>query len=503
MPTYLAKRLAGATVRGEMDVAIQTRTNPLRNICQRRVVKTYPKGVNTECGFADGTSILVSNFLSSFIRTGCELCFPLELAAVSRGTEIYVRNTNPEAGRREDVFQAEIGYATQPREDKRKNLFISAEVVSGRLGISAIHMRCEALRDYFYVGNRRRNWDRQPSLYELLRVNHNVSPTELRLAFKLRALELRGEVILPSYTFVATAHALQWQEITPVFADIDPDTLNLDPGCLERLITPRTTGIIGVHVWGRPCNTEAIGEIARKHGLKVMYDAAHAFGCSHQGKMIGNFGECEVLSFHATKFINSFEGGAILTNNDALAEKIRLMRNFGFAGFDRVIYLGTNGKMTEVCAAMGLTSLESMDEIIRLNRYNYEEYKAQLQGIPGITPIDYSSDETRNYHYIVVQVDASLSPLDRDELVEVLHAENILARKYFWPGCHRMEPYKALFPNAYLLLPHTEARAAQMMVLPTGQSVSKNDIAGICSIIKTALAQADQLKPILKQKLSR
>jgi len=175
-----------------MDVAIQTRTNPLRNTCQRRVVKTYPKGVNTECGFADGTSILVSNFLSSFIRTGCELCFPLELAAVSGGTEIYVRNTNPEAGRREDVFQAVIGYATQPREDKRKNLFISAEVVSGRLGISAIHIRCEALRDYFYVGNRRRNWDRQPSLYELLRVNHNVSPTELRLAFKLRALELRA-----------------------------------------------------------------------------------------------------------------------------------------------------------------------------------------------------------------------------------------------------------------------------------------------------------------------
>ena len=191
MPTYLAKRLAGATVRGEMDVAIQDRTKPLPNICQRRVVKTHPKGVNTECVFADGTSILVSNFLASFIRTGCELCFPLELAAVSGGTEIYVRNTNPEADRREDVFQAEIGYATQPREDKRKNFFISAEVVSGRLGISAIHIRCEALRDYFYVGNRRRNWDRQPSLYELLRVTHNVSPTELRLAFKLRVLELR------------------------------------------------------------------------------------------------------------------------------------------------------------------------------------------------------------------------------------------------------------------------------------------------------------------------
>src|SRR5260370_29503894 len=174
-----------------MDVAIQARTNPLPNVCQRKVVKTHPKGVNKECLFADGTSILLSNLLVAIISTGCELFFPLELVAVGGGTEIYIRNESPKAGRREDVLQAEIGYATQPREDKRKNLFISAEVVSGRLGISTIHIRSEALRNYFYVGNRRRNWDRQPSLYELMRVTHNVSPAELRLAFKIRALELR------------------------------------------------------------------------------------------------------------------------------------------------------------------------------------------------------------------------------------------------------------------------------------------------------------------------
>jgi dTDP-4-amino-4,6-dideoxygalactose transaminase len=317
------------------------------------------------------------------------------------------------------------------------------------------------------------------------------------LEIAIRALDLRGEVIIPSYTFVATAHALQWQEITPVFADIDPERLNLDPESIERLITPRTTGIIGVHVWGRPCDTEPIEAVADKHRLKVMYDAAHAFGCSHQGQMIGNFGECEVLSFHATKFINSFEGGAILTNNDILAEKIRLMRNFGFGGYDHVIYLGTNGKMTEVCAAMGVTSLETMDDVIRLNHSNYEAYKNQLRGIPGIQLIDYTSKDKRNFHYIVVRVDPELSPLTRDDLVEILHAENVLARKYFWPGCHRMQPYKALFPNAHLLLPHTERLAAQMMVLPTGQSISADQIATICDIIRSAIAQADSLKPIL------
>src|SRR5882672_5089510 len=226
---------------------------------------------------------------------------------------------------------------------------------------------------------------------DLTGVKHCIAMCNATIALEIaiRALDLRGEVIVPSYTFVATAHALQWQEITPVFADIDGNTLNMDPECIERLVTPRTTGIIGVHVWGRPCNTQRIESIARKRGLKVMYDAAHAFGCSHEGRMIGNFGECEVLSFHATKFLNSFEGGAIVTNNAELAEKVRLMRNFGFADYDQVIYLGTNGKMTEICAAMGLTSLEGMDDLIELNKSNYEDYGSELEGLPGIELIDY------------------------------------------------------------------------------------------------------------------
>jgi dTDP-4-amino-4,6-dideoxygalactose transaminase len=321
------------------------------------------------------------------------------------------------------------------------------------------------------------------------------------LEIAIRALELRGEVIVPSYTFVATAHALQWQEITPVFADIDPKTLNIDPNCIDRLVTPRTSGIIGVHVWGRPCDTAAVEERGRRYGLKVMFDAAHAFGCSHEGRMIGNFGECEVFSFHATKFVNSFEGGAIVTNNDTLAEKIRLMRNFGFAGYDNVIYLGTNGKMTEIAAAMGLTSLESMDDLIAVNRSNYEHYRQEFEGIPGITLIDYcSGKDKRNFHYIVAEVDPAASPLDRDEIVALLHAENVLARKYFWPGCHRMQPYQALFPNAYLLLPNTEQRGRRIMVLPTGQTVSHSEIAEIGGIIRLALEQPSAIRNIVRQK---
>jgi len=336
-------------------------------------------------------------------------------------------------------------------------------------------------------------------IQDFVGVKHCVAMCNATIALEIaiRALELRDEVIVPAYTFIATAHALQWQEITPVFADMDPSTHNLAPETIERLITPRTTGIIGVHVWGRPCDTEAIETIAAKYKLKVMYDAAHAFGCSHRGRMVGSFGSCEVFSFHATKFINCFEGGAVVTNDDALAAKLRLMRNFGFAGNDRVIYPGTNGKLTEVCAAMGLTSLDAMDEIVASNRRNYETYRESLQGLPGILLKEYDSSERRNYQYIVVEVDETKSPLNRDELVAVLQAENVLARKYFWPGCHRMEPYKSFYPNAHLLLPHTEKLAARIMVLPTGQAISPSVIQKVCAIIRTALSYPFEIRQML------
>jgi dTDP-4-amino-4,6-dideoxygalactose transaminase len=301
-----------------------------------------------------------------------------------------------------------------------------------------------------------------------------------------RALSLKGEVIVPSYTFVATAHALQWQKITPIFCDMDPATHNLDPSKIERLITPRTTGIIGVHVWGRGCETEAIEEIAASRNIKVMYDASHGFGCTKGGQMLGTFGECEVFSFHATKFINALEGGVVATNNDALAHQIRMMTNFGFTGYDHVEYLGINGKMNEISAAMGLTNLEAIEDIIEVNRRNYELYKSSLADVPGISIVDYNPAERNNYQYVVIEVDPKLCLRNRDEIVEVLHSENVIARKYFWPGCHRMEPYRSLQPNAGLFLPETERIAARVIVLPTGQMVDEDAISRICILIKEA-----------------
>jgi dTDP-4-amino-4,6-dideoxygalactose transaminase len=192
----------------------------------------------------------------------------------------------------------------------------------------------------------------------------------IALEIAVRALGMTGEVIVPSFTLIAKAHCFQWHEITPVFCDIDTQTHTIDPEKIERLITPKTTGIIAVHLWGRPCNIEALQEIADRRGLKLLYDASHALGVSHQGTMVGNFGHAEVFSFHATKFVNCFEGGAIVTNDDMVAKKVRLMKNFGFSGLDNVIYLGTNGKMSEASAAMGLTSLEIIDEIIEVNKNN-------------------------------------------------------------------------------------------------------------------------------------
>jgi len=326
----------------------------------------------------------------------------------------------------------------------------------------------------------------------LLGVKHAVAMCNATVALEIasRALDLNGEVILPSYTFIATAHALQWQGITPVFADMEPESHNIDPAKIEALITPRTTGIVGVHVWGRACDTEAIEAIAAKHNLRVMYDASHGFGCSVGGRMLGNFGSCEVFSFHATKFINCFEGGAVVTNDDALAEKMRLMRNFGFKGFDNVIYLGVNGKMSEVCAAMGQTSLEAMSDIVDVNRRNYLTYCEELRSVTGVSVIRYDPEEKNNYQYVVIEVDPDVCPRNRDEIIAALHAENVIARKYFWPGCHRMEPYRTTQPDAGKQVPETERVAARVIVLPTGQTVDEATVRRVCRIIRQAATKS-------------
>lgn len=302
------------------------------------------------------------------------------------------------------------------------------------------------------------------------------------LEIAIRALGLDGEVIVPSYTFVATAHALHWQAITPVFADIDPATHNLDPEAVRRMLTPRTSGIIGVHLWGRPAPVEALQAIADEYGLQLMFDAAHAFGCGHAGRKIGVFGKCEVLSFHATKVFNTFEGGAVVTDDAQLAQTMRLMRNFGFSGYDNVIHPGTNGKMPEINAAMGLVNLEALPDFIVANRRNYQAYAEALAGIDGLRLIAYDEAKSPNYHYAVIEIESPAS-ISRDEMVAALHAENILARKYFWPGCHRMKPYRDLYPHASLLLPNTTEVASRVVVLPTGVTLNVEEIDTVASIV--------------------
>ena len=324
---------------------------------------------------------------------------------------------------------------------------------------------------------------------ENLGVKHCIAMCNgtIALEIAIRALGLTGEVIVPSWTFVATAHALSWQGITPVFADIDPATHNLDPAAVRRMITPRTSGIIGVHLWGRAAPVLELQAIADEHSLKLMFDAAHAFGCSYQGQSIGRFGACEVFSFHATKAFNTMEGGAVTTNDDQLAEALRLMRNFGFKGYDNVIHPGTNGKMIEVCAAMGLANLDGFDAIVAANQRTHSAYQQRLAAIPGIKVLTYDANERNNHHYVVVEVDKSC-PVPRDDLIAALHSANILARKYFWPGCHGMQPYRDLFPHAGLMLPQTLELAERVMVLPAGANMTSQQVEAVCDVIRNRVA---------------
>lgn len=338
---------------------------------------------------------------------------------------------------------------------------------------------------------------------EMIGVRHCVAMNNATLALEItvRALDIRGEVIIPSMTFIATAHALQWQGITPVFCDIDAESFTLGADRIEELITPRTSAIMGVHLWGRPCRIDKLTDLAQRKNLKIVFDAAHAFGCSWNGEMIGGFGDAEVFSFHATKFLNSFEGGAVVTNNDELASKLRVMRNFGFAGYDNVVSLGTNGKMSEVSAAMGLTGLESLDEFIDANRRNYQHYREELSDVDGVTLIAYDEGEKNNYQYVVLLIDDQLTRVSRDQLMDLLWVENVRARRYFYPGCHRMQPYDYLYPQPTGRLRVTESLVQQVLLLPTGTTISSQDISRICRIISFAVSHGSEIKQLMSAKV--
>ena len=243
-----------------------------------------------------------------------------------------------------------------------------------------------------------------------------------------------------------------------------------------------------------------LGDIARRHRLRIIYDAAHAFACSHDGRMIGTFGDVEVFSFHATKFFNTFEGGAVVTNDDDLARRIRLMENFGFTAYDQVEYLGINGKMAEPAAAMGLTSLESLNDFVRVNRRNYDVYRDELANIKGLRMLSHDESQRSNFQYIVLEIDEAEATISRDDVVRLLSAENVLARRYFYPGCHRMEPYRSLERYQNVSLPETEQLSLRVMALPNGTAVGENDIRGICSVVRFAIANGKEITSRLRSR---
>jgi dTDP-4-amino-4,6-dideoxygalactose transaminase len=332
-------------------------------------------------------------------------------------------------------------------------------------------------------------------------VKHCVAVCNATVALSLtaQALGLDGEVIVPAFTSPATPHSVAWQGGTPVFCDVDPRTHCLDAGQAERLITPRTRGLLPVHLWGRPCDVDGLTRLARRHGLWLLFDAAHALACSHRGRMVGGFGDAEVLSFHATKVVGAGEGGAVLTDDDGLAARLRLMINFGFSGLDNVVALGTNGKMAELPAALALTNLDDLDAVVETNRLRYLRYRDRLAALPGVAVLPFDAAERNNYHYVVLEVDGARAPLTRDQLAEVLWAENVRARRYFTPGCHRMEPYRSTCPGVGARLPVTEALAERVLVLPTGQQIDLEGVDRVCALVAFALQHGASVRDRLNQ----
>lgn len=321
-------------------------------------------------------------------------------------------------------------------------------------------------------------------LQAYLGVGHCVVTCNATLALSLtiQALGLTGEVIVPSYTFISTANALKMAGLTPVFCDIRADDMNIDPEACAALITPLTSAVIATHIWGMPCDTDALQALCDAAGIVLIYDSAHAFGVEHQGRRIGSFGRAEIFSLHATKVLHAFEGGVIATDDDDLAADLRLRRNFGFSGVDQVKLAGVNAKMSEAHAAMGLANLDVLDATIAANRRCHDAYATGLAGVAGLHLHRPEQGQVSNYHYVVAEIDAAQFGLSRDALVDLLFAENIWARRYFTPGGHRSPPHMP--PDGPpVSLPVTEAICERVLVLPAGAAIALEDVEVICTVI--------------------
>ncbi|MEI6207095.1 MAG: DegT/DnrJ/EryC1/StrS family aminotransferase [Desulfuromonadales bacterium] len=304
----------------------------------------------------------------------------------------------------------------------------------------------------------------------------------LALVTALQSLQITGEVITTPFSFVATAHSLLWNGIRPVFVDIDPITFNLDPDKIEAAITPHTTAILPVHVYGNPCNVEQIQVIANRHGLKVIYDAAHAFGVKYKGESILKHGDLSILSFHATKVFNTFEGGAIICPDAKTKKRIVDLKNFGFVDEVTVVAPGINGKMNEVQAAFGLLQLKHIDKVIDRRRQIDAQYRKQLISVTGITCPPLSIEATSNYSYFPVLVEKEY-PLSRDALYEKLRQCNIYARRYFYPLISEFPMYSGLASSLSSGLPEAHSISLKVLCLPIYPGLSCSDQMKIVKII--------------------
>ena len=320
-----------------------------------------------------------------------------------------------------------------------------------------------------------------------------VSNATMGLSLAARAIGLTGDVIVPAFTFVATAHALAWQGARPVFCDVRRDSHQLDPECVERAITDQTTGILAAHTWGRPSDVSGLTAVAQRNGIEIMFDAAPAFGATTGGAFVGGFGRAEVVSFHATKVVSAGEGGAVLTNDDEVAARVRTMRSFGFVDNDQVVALGTNAKLSELAAAMGISSIEHFERFRDTNQRNFSRYRQALSGVLGVRVIPYDTGQQCNYHNVVVEVDAERTGITRDLVLQMLSAENVLARRYFYPGCHRMEPYRSQRRPTPEDFPVTDLVASQVLSLPTGTDMGPRDVEMVCELVAGLVEHGDEI----------
>lgn len=305
----------------------------------------------------------------------------------------------------------------------------------------------------------------------------------LPLMAALQALRITGEVITTPYSFVATTHSLWWNGIKPVFVDIDPVTCNLDPDKIEAAITPKTTAIMPVHVYGNPCDTKRIQEIADKYGLKVIYDAAHAFGVEVDGKSILNEGDMSTLSFHATKTYNTIEGGALVCHDEKTKQRIDYLKNFGFAGETTVVAPGINGKMDEVRSAYGLLGLKHVDTAIAKRKEVAKFYREELQKVKGIQFLNDIEGVKHNYSYFPIFINEKEYGMSRDELYFKMKADNVLGRRYFYPLISTFSTYRGLDSSRIENLPISHKIANNVICLPMHHELSKSDCERIIKII--------------------